>query len=224
MTTSAQPTCAVFGKLLLTGFGLPLACALFLTVQPAAADTVYTNGPINGTTDAWPLNFGFVTSDTFTVGGGGATITGLNFGAWVLDGDVIYSVEAAITSSEFGGATYTDQLVNLTQSACSLNQYGFNVCTESGTFGTAVNLGAGTYWLTLENAQNAQFDDPVYWDENSGPSQASQNSVGTIPSEAFTILGSNGTTTSGTVPEPSSVILLGSGILGLAGLQRRKLF
>jgi hypothetical protein len=41
---------------------------------------------------------------------------------------------------------------------------------------------------------------------NQKESQASENSVGTIPSQAFTILGSNGTTT-GTVHGPSSIIL-----------------
>ncbi|HUK73897.1 MAG TPA: PEP-CTERM sorting domain-containing protein, partial [Candidatus Bathyarchaeia archaeon] len=71
--------------------------------------------------------------------------------------------------------------------------------------------------------------DPIYWDENSGPSSASENSVGTIPSEAFTVLGGTSsstttTSTTGTVPEPSSILLFGSGILGLAGVLRRKLF
>jgi hypothetical protein len=72
--------------------------------------------------------------------------------------------------------------------------------------------------------------DPFYWDENSGPSLASESSVGSIPSEAFTILGSNTstfdvtTTTGGSVPEPTSIMLFGSGILGLASLVRRKLF
>jgi len=85
-----------------------------------------------------------------------------------------------------------------------------------------------TYWLNLQNAA-VPSGDPVYWDENSGkgcggsgcPSQASESSVGTIASEDFTITGSGG---SGTTPEPSSIMLFGSGILGLAGLLRRKLF
>jgi len=117
--------------------------------------------------------------------------------------------------------------VNFTQGNCTTNQLGFSLCDETGSFGP-VNLAAGTYWLNLQNAV-VNTGDPVYWDENSGPSSASENSVGTIPSESFTVLGGSTsttttTTTTGTVPEPSSIMLLGSGILGLVGVLRRKLF
>jgi hypothetical protein len=200
--------------------------ALCLAAVPALAQTdLYDNGAINGTTDAWTINFGFVVSDTFTLSGS-ANVTGLSFGAWLAPGDVLQTAEVQITSSEFGGTTFTDQVVSFTQSGCTGNQYGFNVCTETGNLGTSVNLAAGTYWLNLDNAV-VNTGDPVYWDENSGPSQASENTVGTIPSEAFTILGGGTTTTTTTttsVPEPSSIMLFGSGILGLAGLLRRKLF
>ncbi len=50
-----------------------------------------------------------------------------------------------------------------------------------------------------------------------------RSSSGTIGSEAFTILGSSGTST-GTKPEPGTLILFGSGILGLSARSRRKLF
>jgi hypothetical protein len=197
-----------------------IVCVALIAI-PAMAQTVYSNGPINGTTDAWTINFGFVVSDTFTTGGG--NVTGLNFGAWLFPGDVLQTAEVQITSAEFGGTTYSDQVVSFSQSGCSGNQYGFNVCTESGSL-SPVNLAAGTYWLNLDNAV-VNDGDPVYWDENSGPSSASENSVGTIPSEAFTVLGSTtSTTTSTSVPEPSSIMLFGSGILGLAGVLRRKLF
>ena len=206
-----------------------LCCAALLVAVltgAAFADTVYSNGPINGTTDAWTINFGFIVSDTFTMAGAGP-ITGLAFGAWLFPGDVLQSAEVSITSAEFGGTTYFDGVVNFTQSGCSGNQYGYNVCTETGSF-TIGSLTAGTYWLNLQNA-TVNTGDPVYWDENSGPSSASENALGTIPSEAFTILGTTGTTTTettttGTVPEPSSIMLFGSGILGLAGVLRRKLF
>lgn len=105
-----------------------------------------------------------------------------------------------------------------------------------------VNFGAGgTYWLNLQNAQGG--DGYFCWDQNSGvgcggnngmgggcPSLAQDSGVGTIPSKSFTILGTESSTTStstmttGTVPEPSSITLFGSGILGLAGVLRRKLF
>ena len=114
----------------------------------------------------------------------------------------------------------------MTDKYISSNQYGYNI--DLITFNTGgVPLSAGTYWLNLYNATVASGD-PVYWDENSGvgcqssgcPSQASESALGTIPSEAFTINpGGNGST-----PEPSSIMLFGSGLLGLAGLLRRKLF
>jgi hypothetical protein len=204
--------------------------ALSLAIVPAAAQTdLYDNGPINGTTSGWNIANGFTVSDTFTLSTS-STLTGLSFGIWLFPGDVLQGVAVQITSSEFGGTTYTSQMVNLTSSGCSLNQFGYNVCTESGTF-AGPSLNAGTYWLNLSNAV-VNDGDPVYWDENSGPSSASQNTVGSIPSEAFTLLGgssSSSSTTSSTssgtsTPEPSSIMLFGSGVLGLAGILRRKLF
>ncbi len=190
---------------------------LALVAIPAVAQqTIYSNGPINGTTDAWTINFGFVVSDTFRVVTD-TDIESLEFGAWTEPGDILLNADVSFTSAEFGGTIYFDGLVNFTQSACSSNQYGYNVCTESGNF-VGPNLAAGTYWVNLSNAV-VNTGDPIYWDENSGPSLASENSVGTIPSEAFTIDG-----TPFSVPEPSSILLFGSGILGLAGLLRRKLF
>ncbi len=201
-----------------------LLFALCLVAVPAVAQTIYNNGPINGTTDAWTINSGFVVSDTFTVGSGGASITGLVFEVWAFPGDVLPQAEIQITSSEFGGTTYFEGLLNFTQSGCSGNQFGFNVCTETSSAFGPVNLAAGTFWLNLDNAV-VPTGDPIYWDENSGPSLASENSVGTIPSESFTLLGTSSTTsTGGSVPEPSSIMLIGSAILGLAGVLRRKFF
>lgn len=195
--------------------------ALCVAVVPAAAQVIYSNGPVNGTVDAWTINSGYVVSDTFTVGAS-STVGGLDFYSWNFPGDVLENAEVSITSSEFGGTTYFDGVVTFTQSACSTNQIGFNVCLQTGTF-DGPTLGAGTYWLNLQNAI-VNTGDPIYWDENSGPSMASENTVGTIPSEAFTVLGTTTTTTVATTPEPSSILLFGSGLLGVAGLLRRKLF
>jgi hypothetical protein len=182
------------------------------------AQDLYDNGPTNGNIDAWTINFGFAVGDSFTLNEQ-ANVTGINFAAWVFPGDTLESVDVSITSSEFGGTTYFDQMVSFTQSGCLSNNFGFNVCTESGAF-SGVTLNSGTFWLNLQNAVTNDGD-PVYWDESNGPSSASHNDIGTVPSESFTIVGSQG---HNTTPEPSAILLFGTGVLGVAGILRRKLF
>jgi len=227
-------------KLRLASLSL-LALCLTLAAVPAIAQVIYSNGPVNGNTDAWNFGNGYIVSDSFTVSGspGGPPAARVNNeleNVWVAPGETLMSAELSITSSENGGTSYFDQTVNFNQGPCSFNQFGYNVCTETAFFNDYNVLTNGTYWLNLKNA-SVTNGDPVYWDENfGGPSStalgqslASQNSVGTIPSEAFTVFGvqsyaTNSTTTTGTVPEPSSIMLIASGVLGLAGMLRRKLF
>jgi hypothetical protein len=192
---------------------------------------LYDNGPTNGTTDGWTINFGFAVSDSFTLGAA-SNVSAVAFALWLFPGDVLTDAEVSITSEEFGGSTYFDGTVNFTQSGCVGNQYGYNVCSEQGSF-SDVSLGPGSYWLTLQNA-NVANGDPVYWDENSGPSQASQNAIGTIPSESFTVFGNNSTTCTCCaaspncgIPEPSTISTSVSGALamfGLVGAFRRRHF
>ncbi len=232
---------------------LPAILCLALAV-PALAS--YNNGPVNGTTDAWAISYGYLVSDTFDTPAlyHDEKVTDFSFGVWEFPGDTVYSVLWSISPSldfsnartllAFGiatqkpgnGGTLTDKFI-------STNQYGYaiDLITVSG-----LNAPVGTgmkYWLNLQAATTSSGD-PVYWDENSGigcgspgcPSSAFQNGIGTIPSEAFTvsIYGCNGcycgptlaagcTLDPGGTPEPRSIILFGSGILGLAGLLRRKL-
>jgi len=218
-------------KTRLAVFVLPVLVAFAIVAAvPASGQILYENGPINGNTDAWTINFGFVVSDTFTISTGNSTVTGMSFGAWLTPGDKLESVEASLTSEEFGGTVYFDGIVPITQSGCVLNSYSFDVCTETGSF-TGIALNNGTYWVNLQNAVDSEGQ-PVYWDENSGvgchspgcPSLAGPGGEGTLPSEAFSMLGTSSSSSTGTVPEPGSLALFASGFVGLTALLRRKLF
>ena len=189
---------------------LTILC-LALAAVPAFAQG-YNNGPINGTTDAWTINFGYVVSDTFALSANG-TLGSIQFGAWEFPGDVLQTVDFTISSTENG--TGVGGTRNVTDTLISTNQFGYDIDKISFNTG-GVPLAAGTYWLNLMNAV-VPSGNPVYWDENSGPSSASESAVGTIPSEAFTL----NYTTGYPFPEPSIVLLFG--ILGFGGLLRRKL-
>lgn len=210
---------------------LSVFCLLVAAV-PSSAQVLYDDGPINGTTDAWTINFGFVIGDSFTLLNN-STVGGFNFGVWEYPGDVLTSVDWSITQYPVSGMVYgsgTASGKNLTDQFISLNQYGYDIDQISVT-GLNVALSSGTYWLNLQNAV-VPSGDPVYWDENSGagckgddgmgggcPSQASGGGVGSDPAESFDITGTGG----GTTPEPGSFLLLASGILGMGGWLRRKL-
>ena len=209
--------------------------------SPTCGGWSYNNGPINGRTDAWTINFGYIVSDTFIAGGPMSTFS---IGVWEFPGDVVTSLQWSVTSSENGGTVFgsgTASGANLLDTFISTNKYGYDI--DAITANASANLINGTtYWLNLENAA-VPSGDPVFWDENSGgwtpwcvsctvchgagcpPTEASQSAVGTIASEAFTVSegGCCALQPGGGAPEPSSIVLFGSGVLCLAGLLRRKL-
>jgi hypothetical protein len=208
---------------------LALLCLTLAAVPALAQGNVYDNGPLNGETEAFTINFGSSVSNSFTVSNNNGNIGGMDFVAWLDPGDVASSVEIQIGSQPFGN-NLMDMAVALTQSDCLANDFGFDVCHESGTF-NGPNLSNGTYFVTLSNAE-VPDGDPMYWDQNAGvgcmspgcPSQAQDNILGSIPSETFTLTAQGTTTTTGTTPEPNSILLFTSGFLGVAGILRRKLF
>jgi hypothetical protein len=204
---------------------------LALVSAPALAQPAWTydNGPINGTTDAWTINFGYVVSDTFVAGG--PTCQGIYcgyfaFGVWEFPGDTLSSVQWSITSGENSGTVYGSGVAsgsNLIDRFISTNQYGYDIDQITVTGLNASTTNGTTYWLNLQNAA-VPSGDPVYWDENSGkgcggsgcPSSASESAVGTIPSEAFTVQGGQ------FFPEPS-ILWHGFVGFGVVGLLRSKL-
>ncbi len=214
-------------KLSITLFAL-----ICLAAVPAMAQ-IYDNGPVNGQVDAWTINFGFSVSDTFHINSS-TTLVSLDFWAWVEPGDTATSAEVAIGSTGYFSNNLFDGTVSLTQSNCFTNNFGFDVCNERGDF-SGPSLDAGNYYLTLENAATAEGN-PLYWDENSGvgcmsegcPSLAQESTLGTIPSEAFTLsgacgVGQNSPDCGPPTPEPGSLLLFGSGIVSLVGMWRMKI-
>ena len=203
---------------------LTILC-LLLAVAPAIADTLYDNGPYNGTTDAWTINFGFSVSDSFTAPAN-SQIQGLDIVYWDSSGsDVLTTVDMAVGSASFGGTPQT--LTGVTNTLLGVNQYGYNLFRADYSFANIPWAGAG--YVTLSNAcstSGCSVSTPIYWDENSGPSTAYENTLGSIPSESFTltaICGGGGPDCEPPIPEPSSILLFGSGVLGLIGVVRRKL-
>jgi PEP-CTERM motif len=202
---------------------LTIAC-LTLAVAPAMADILYSNGPYNGTTYAWTINFGYAVSDSFTAPGGFTFIQGLYFVYWDASSeDVLTTVDVAIGSTSFGTDFFSGTVTGVYNTFLGTNQYGYFLFQADMYVPTWQSWPGGGGYITLQNACTTSgcLSNPIYWDENSGPSMAYENTLGSIPSEAFTLTGYSGPPP--TTPEPSSILLFGSGVLALAGVLRRKL-
>jgi hypothetical protein len=197
---------------------LTILC-LLLAVAPAMADT-YSNGPYNGTNDGWTINFGFTVSDSFTLSGSDTKVTDFHFVYWDASAsDLLTTADLQLGTTSFGGSATT---VAFSNAFLGTNQYGYNLY-QADASGLSIPWSGGAGFATLGNAcstSGCSVSNPIYWDENSGPSTAYENTLGSIPSEAFTLGGG----CCGPVPEPNSILLFGSGILGLAGILRRRLF
>src|SRR5664280_55557 len=209
-------------RMRIASLSLLTVCCLMLAVAPAMAGTLYSNGPYNGTTDAWTINFGFSVSNSWGCHGQtDCDVEGTHLVYWDASStDVLTTVDQQLGATSFGGTTHT--LTGVTNTFLGTNQYGYNLFEASYSYFSEPVL-PGVYYLTLSNAcstSGCSVRNPIHWDENRGPSTAYENTLGSIPSEAFTI-GSG--TVVGSTPEPSSIMLFGSGILGLAGVLRRKL-
>ena len=191
-----------------------LSLILLLSVAvPAVADTtLYSNGAINGTIDAWNISSG--KSDSFTLSAP-ADVETMSLGIWANPSSgTPATLQFGISASPFGTdlGSGTETLSNVFQ---FINRQGADVYESSFTF-PSIDLAAGTYWITLFNGMTTN-QGPLFWDQNNGPSEAFQSPGNSIPSESFSL---GGTTA---VPEPGTLILLGTGLLGIAGTIRRKL-
>jgi hypothetical protein len=209
---------------------LSLLIALSAIGVAARADTLYSDGPINGTVAGWTINQGFQVEDSFTLSSA-STLTGVTFGNWLFYGDSASSVDWAIVGSEesqipvCAGCSGT---ASLTAGTTFDNGEGYDVVDQSFSF-ASLGLAPGTYWLELQN-EVVSNGDPGYWDMNGGPSSiwdsGADDQSGTnctiapgACSDPFTIMG---TTTTSATPEPGSLALLFSGVTLIGAEIRRR--
>jgi len=203
---------------------------VFLCSALAMAGTIYDNGPVNGNLNSYAFDGQFLyVSNTFTVAGGDSTITGISIWVWIFPTDHNPTAEVSITSQPNGGTVYFDQVVQFSQeSNCYTDGFGLMICQETANWINGPALSNGTYWINLKNG-SFPSGDKIFWDQNNGagcqssgcPSQA-RDSIGTIPSEAFTVLGSSGSQTEST-PQTSRLLMFGGGFVWVVGMVRRSL-
>jgi PEP-CTERM motif len=221
-------------KLRIASLSLLTLCCVTVAVTPAMAGS-YSSGPPSGRfTDPF-INDGGVVTDSYTLLPATPS-TGMTFVYWDLSKfDLLATVDVSFGTAAFGGGTVT---VPATNTFLFVNVFGYNM------YEATINAGSGgitTGWVTLQNActtiGGCIFDGiTIGWDQcdntlvtctgeaftlADGGSQSTPNEGATtqIPPESFTLSGGSGTT-----PEPSSILLFGSGILGVAGILRRRLF
>jgi len=231
---------------------LLVVLSLTMMAVPAVADingTLYDNGPVNGNVKGWDIT-NFMVSNSFNLAAprcptSTCFITGWSFAVWESPGDTVTSLDWSITGAPLGAGTLygsgTISGASLTDEFLSTNTFGFNI-DEITVAGLNVNLasdltggGANRYWLNLTDVIVASGG-TVYWDQNSGFGCGGTNGTGAncaataftnnpagaggIPTEDPDIYGySNSETT----PEPGSLTLFGSGLLGLTSVVRRRL-
>jgi hypothetical protein len=200
---------------------------------PAFAGVIYTDGPTNGTVNAFfidgpnPSPNNQSLSDGFVATASG-TAASLDFGVWVSSGTTPTSVSWWLGTSVFGSDISSGSTAQVGYTYLLTNGFGYDVYDATVT-GLSGNLVAGnSYWLTLGNANNSSGNQVGAWDYNGGPASCDfavsgvpQGDCGLgvgVEGEAFTINSSGSST-----PEPGTLIMFGSGILGLAGVLRRKI-
>ncbi len=213
-------------KIRLVTLSLTILC-LALSA-PAFAGTLFDDGPTNGGYNAFFIDgpgvgpFEQTISDGFVATGSGSA-SSLDFGEWVPSGTTPTTVSWWLGTSAFGADVGSGSTAQVGYTYLGTNGYGYDVYEAHVTGLSGGITAGGTYWLTLGGANDSagtQFDG---WDVNEGPAVC-EFAVGGVAvggcgdgGEAFTLYSGSTTT-----PEPGSIMLFGSGVLGLAGVLRRR--
>ena len=220
---------------------LTLTVLCLALAAPAFATTTFvSSGPIDGNDNAFfitgPNNANFLgsvqdISDGFASSGSGTPDT-LEFGIWVASGNTPNTISYEIGTDAFGTqlGSGTVGLNGGNSHFLFTNGFGYDVYDITIPVTSGAMTSGNEYWLSLSNANDSGNSGSMAWDIPNGGSgtggitcnfRQSGTNFGDcgLAGESFTLSGGGQTG----VPEPSSIMLLGSGILGFAGVLRRKL-
>ena len=208
-----------------------LLITLLTTGAPAAAQTVYNNGAPNGQAGFDIFN-DYRAADDFTSTGTfsfdlirfwGLLPTGMTSAPnifWEILNDAGTGVPG--TTSLASGSAVAHSTLRAPIAGTGFDSWQFDLLITRQMFG------AGTFWLALHDGPIGGVTDSTLLWETTGAGSGSQFAVELLPNGEWSgNMGGNlafslhDTTVT---PEPVSIVLLGSGLLGLAGarLRRRK--
>ena len=217
---------------------------LCLALTASAGTTFFNDGGIDGNDNAFfvtgpnYINIGQSYQDISNgfVSAASGTPNTLEWGEWSAGAPTSFSYEIGTTAfgTELGSGTVAQNAGNST--FLFNNAYGYGVYdVKVGITSLAMTAG-NTYWLSISNATDANNDGTQAWDipngGSGGPATCNFRQSGTnfgdcgLGGESFTLgttCGAGGLDCGPPTPEPSSIMLFGSGILGLTGILRRKL-